>query len=185
MAYLPDMSDYCYLERFIRPGTKAVGWLDGEHAFRREPPHESLLDCLWDVCKTSVAATRGGHPCPFCQHRGGTEAERNGESLLLGTAEIRVFSRDGQIYAASTLIYHYVQVHHYRPPVEFVRAVLEGPRPPSVEYFDLLRGLKLEWGTTPAGGQGYFDRQTYDPDLDSHTPIIDLMRRSKPKTTPE
>jgi hypothetical protein len=91
--------------------------------------------------------------------------------LLLGTAEIRVFSTEPnaesllrtlsgiesggllflqkalvpvRVYASPTLIYHYVEAHHYKPPDEFLRALRDGPKPPSPEYFDLLAKLDLE-----------------------------------------
>ncbi len=90
--------------------------------------------------------------CPFCQNHNGIECEKNGETLLLGTAEIRVFSEQGEIFAAPTLIYHYVAVHHYLPPEAFVNAVLQGPRPQSQRYFELLESLDLEFGNTSFGG---------------------------------
>ena len=179
MAYLPDLSDYNYLAEFVRPGTKAVGWLDQEHDFQTGPSDEGALRALWEFCKISVAQTRGCHPCPFCRTQVGTEAQRDGQSLLLGTAEIRVFSPEGQVYAAPTLIYHYVAHHQYRPPVEFLTALLNGPRPGSPDYFALLRGVSLECNATPTGGQGYWDPSAYDPELDDQTPLIELMARSK------
>jgi len=42
------------------------------------------------------------------------------------------------------MIYHYVQAHYYKPPDEFLRALREGPKPPSREYFDLIKKLDLE-----------------------------------------
>jgi transposase len=69
---------------------------------------------------------------------------------LLGTSEIRVLSRDGTIYAAPTLIYHYMKIHHYKPPEEFIRALYEGLTPSSQEYSDQLRELGLEWNRTSA-----------------------------------
>lgn len=45
--------------------------------------------------------------------------------MRLGQAEIRVAGGD-LIYAAPTLIYHYVEAHDYRPPVEFIERVLAG-----------------------------------------------------------
>jgi hypothetical protein len=44
--------------------------------------------------------------------------------LSLGSAEIRVPGSGGRIYAAPDLIYHYVEAHGYRPPDEFVEAVM-------------------------------------------------------------
>jgi hypothetical protein len=61
----------------------------------------------------------------------------------MGSAEIRVFARDGTAYAAPTLIYHYMKFHDHRPPDEFIRALTEGPAPWSVEYLDRLKGLGL------------------------------------------
>lgn len=184
MAYLPDLSDYSYLPEFARPGTKAIGWLDEEHDFQTSHPDEEVLNALWQFCKTSVAQTRGVHPCPFCKRQLGTEVQRAKESLLLGTAEIRIFSSEGKVYAAPTLIYHYVADHRYRPPAEFLEALLKGPRPGSEEYFALLRGEQLEWGDTPSGGQGAWDPSTYNPELDDQVPLIELMARSKSPRTP-
>jgi hypothetical protein len=47
-------------------------------------------------------------------------------------------------------VYHYVSVHHYKPPDEFVRALREGPLPSSPEYFERLKQLGLEWHNTSA-----------------------------------
>jgi hypothetical protein len=71
-------------------------------------------------------------------------ARRRGGERLIGNAEIRVFGEYETIYAAPTLIYHYVSEHHYKPPVEFVRAVLTGPRPPSDAYRALLQRHQIE-----------------------------------------
>lgn len=151
MAYFEDLSDYIYAPGFVRPGTKAVGWLARGHLFPTVTPDEKDLDLLWLYCSISVVDTRGGHNCEFCPGHGASYAERNGQRLFLGTAEIRVFSRDGGIYVAPTLIYHYVAVHHYKPPDAFLRALREGPRPPSEEYFDALVRLNLEWSRTSRG----------------------------------
>ena len=151
MAYYEDLSDYVYAPGFVRPGTKAVGWLASGHAFPATVPEKEILDLLWQYCSISVAPTRGGHDCEFCPGCCVSQAERNGERLLLGTAEIRVFSRKGRIYAAPTLIYHYVAVHHYKPPDEFLQALWDGPRPPGQEYFDALADLNLDWSKTSRG----------------------------------
>src|SRR5580698_1284850 len=66
MAYLPDLSEYNYRTEFERPGTKAVAWLDQSHDFPKTPPSEEISSRLWEFCRTSVAQTRGVHPCPLC-----------------------------------------------------------------------------------------------------------------------
>ena len=67
---------------------------------------------------------------------------------MLGSAEIRVVSDEGQLYAAPNLIYHYVASHNYAPPSEFVRAVLLGPCPPEDRYYELLSRFGLDWSDT-------------------------------------
>ncbi len=112
MAFLADLSGYTYADStFAGPGTKAVGWLARGHEFSRMVPEEEILDLLWQYCSISVALMRGGHDCEFCPSGSARQAERNGEERLLGVAEIRVFSGDGRVYAAPTLIYHYLAVH--------------------------------------------------------------------------
>jgi hypothetical protein len=115
-------------------------------------PNEETLDLLWLYCSISVVQTRGGHDCEFCHVSAVPRYfERNGQRLFLGTSEIRIFSQTGTIYAAPTLIYHYVAAHHYKPPDEFLEALRKGPRPPSKEYFDTLARLNLEWSRTSRG----------------------------------
>ncbi len=155
MAFIPDLSEYTYANSaFGRPGTKAIGWLTLGHSFPTATPKEKDLDLLWQHCSISVARMRGGHDCEFCPVGSARYAERNGEKRLLGVAEIRVFSRDGKVYASPTLIYHYVAVHHYLPPDEFLSALREGPHPPTQEYFDVLTKLNLEWMRTPTSNAG-------------------------------
>ena len=47
------------------------------------------------------------------------------------------------LYAAPNLIFHYVRDHAYKPPQEFIDAVLTGPAPDSAAYQDQLRALDL------------------------------------------
>jgi hypothetical protein len=152
MPYIEDLSEYRYVGPDSgRAGTKAVGWLALGHVFPTSPPTEETLDLLWVFSEISVAQTRGGHDCEFCPVGSAYQQERKGEKRLLSTAEIRVFSNDGRVYAAPNLIYHYVAVHSYKPPDEFLRALHEGLRPPSREYFDRLDRDGIAWSTTSTG----------------------------------
>jgi hypothetical protein len=163
MTYIPDLSEYNYARSaFYRPVTKAVGWLSREHRFETASPADDLLDLIWQYCKFAVARMRGYHICELCPTslwaardlastlEGLREsdrlrlARRNGEELLLGSAEIRVFGRDGVIYAAPNLIYHYVAVHHYKAPDEFLDAVGSRHGPLGPEYLARLEKLNLD-----------------------------------------
>jgi|SRR5579859_299565 len=163
MTYIEDLSIYTYANSmFYRPVTKAVGWLSREHAFEVSPPMEGMLDVVWQYCKFPVAQMRGRQECEFCwselpppsdmlselaalrdQDNRVWRAERNGETLFLGSAEIRVFGKGDLIYAAPTLIYHYVFIHHYKPPEEFLCALKESPKPPDPMYLERLTKLNL------------------------------------------
>jgi len=49
--------------------------------------------------------------------------EWRGHSVSMGNGEIRVPAADGSLFAAPTLIGHYVAVHGYLPPAEFLYAL--------------------------------------------------------------
>src|SRR5580692_7816376 len=129
MAYFEDLSEYSYHRFACRPGTKNIGWLGPDQEFDRGKSTQEVLDSLWDHCSISVAQSRGIHECELCSPRQTVHARRNGVTLLLGTSEIRVFSHSGTIFAAPTLIFHYVRTHRYRPPNEFLRALMEERNP--------------------------------------------------------
>ena len=151
MTYFEDLSDYCYVnstEKAKQRTEKNVGWLSSGRAFERLEPSEKFLDSLWSFCTVSVLPTRGLHKCEFCTSEEWFLAERKGKRLLLGSAEIRVFSERDVIYAAPNFIYHYVAEHRYRPPDEFVSAATQGFRPPTREYFETLKRSGYEWDNT-------------------------------------
>src|SRR5580692_1729300 len=115
MAHYSDFTEYCYgQDAYHVPGTVNIGWLGASLDFEQMEPDEGLLDLVWDYCKISVAQFRGIHQCEYCDQRRSDVATRHGEMRLLGSAEIRVFSETGAIYAAPDLIYHYMTVHRYK-----------------------------------------------------------------------
>ena len=139
-----------------------IGWIGNGSEFVLAEPAEETLQAIWEHCKISIAYMPGIHRCEFCDDFS-YYAERNGEYLMLGGSEIRVFSPRGEIYAAPTLIYHYMHAHYYQPPAEFLRALHEGPAPGSPEYFARLKELGMEWSKTsaPAKKTAWF---RFDPD---------------------
>lgn len=146
MAHYDDFSAYGYGGgAYYVPGTVNIGWLGASLSFEQIQPDEGLLDLVWDYCKISVAQYRGIHQCEFCGQSRSDVAERHGEMRLLGSAEIRVFSESGAIYAAPDLIYHYMAVHRYKPPDQFIVALRLGPHPFSKEYQDRLAAVGLTW----------------------------------------
>ena len=125
--YYPDLTPYCYFKSASSDGALNIGWLDNRNPFPTKRASETLLDALFERCLLySVIQTRGFHVCELCdspKHEP-MKVFRHGQENSLGSAEIRVKGKDGRVYAAPTLIYHYVAAHDYDPPKEFVEALL-------------------------------------------------------------
>lgn len=79
-----------------------------------------------------VNQMRGIHECNICRtHRWPLlplnqtpSLELKGELFYLGNWEIWLPGRDDIVYASPALIIHYVTEHQYRPPPEFILAVM-------------------------------------------------------------
>jgi hypothetical protein len=134
--------DYDYARETVPSGVRAVavGWLDRDHEFRRGSVPDGFLDLLFAACRDNRwAVTRGWYRCLFCPCDRSDElpppprtANRGGETVFLGDAEVRfVGDQVGRWLVAPTLIFHYVEAHAYRPPDEFVDAVMAGRIAPS------------------------------------------------------
>ena len=123
--YYRDLTPYSFFKSASADEALNVGWLDVQHPFPTKKASEALLDALFESCLNSVVQTRGYHRCEFCDDYefGPIIVSRHGQEAWLGSAEIRVTGKDGKVYAAPTLIYHYVAAHDYDPPIEFVEAL--------------------------------------------------------------
>jgi hypothetical protein len=139
VAYFEDLSAYSYRDVDIiemdwgwlqlRPGYDRinVGWLDASHAFEEGPTPNWFANALLDISVAPrVNTMRGFHQCPFCPERlkgSMLSADHSSGAFLLGHTELRVPSGPGAVFAAPSLIWHYVTAHSYRPPAEFIEAV--------------------------------------------------------------
>lgn len=142
----PDLSIYihCPADEAIGLDPLAVGFLNGRREYPQGKPPAKFAKKLLRFChpQLTVCAVRTIRPCSLC-HETVTDIEIEGQSYILGSAEIRVIGEE-DIFAAPTLIYHYVTAHNYLPPAEFIDAVLNGPQPDSAEYRALIRTLRNE-----------------------------------------
>ena len=122
--YHPDLSPHIYVD----PGENVlnVGWLDSHHEYSKGSVPLDFLERLQWYCQESVFLTFGFHVCEFCGKDFGVEMLILGKKRKLGSAEIRVIGQKA-IYAAPDMIYHYIVDHQYRPPDEFILAVIEEP----------------------------------------------------------
>jgi hypothetical protein len=140
LSYFEDLTPYTYYHAGIKENTFNIGWLDIGYPYQCGEVPAEFLDKLWDLVQIRLFRLRGFHVCNLCSQ---TEAaplmvKKDDLEFTLGDAEIRVLGEAGKIYAAPNLIYHYVTVHGYQPPEEFVRAVLTGPGPDSEIYRKLI-----------------------------------------------
>jgi hypothetical protein len=114
MTFFEDLTPYTYFHPEDEPpGTVNIGWLDREHPFRTGRTSAGFRTKLEGLCRRRVKQTRGFLPCYFCK----------GSNRPHGSAEMRV-AGVGKVYAAPELVHHYVVAHGYKPPDEFIAAVL-------------------------------------------------------------
>lgn len=147
LSYYPDLSTYTYHVRTINPQIVNIGWLDGTHDYSKGAVDEAFIERLWAYCYHRIREFRGLHKCEICiEPEFAFKTKRNGEELLLGSAEIRVLGKYDLVYVAQNLIYHYVVNHDYLPPQEFIDAVVHGLSPDSDEY----QSIKQQYWTRPS-----------------------------------
>jgi len=143
VTYYPDLSPYEYAPD-PDPAYNA-GWLDASVPFPTGEASSAFRQKLLATCRPQyvVRLYRGVHTCQFCpEPETPVYVPWEGERITLGNGEIRAIGTD-VVYAAPTLVYHYVVDHDYQPPQEFVDAVLDGPGPGSGEHrilIDMVNG---------------------------------------------
>ena len=125
MTYSPDLHN----ESMVGAGgqLRTVGWLHPDHEFARGTVPEDFTKVLHDHVSTAFApmAFGGWHDCEFCDDSKGFG------NLIVPTLDV--------VYVAPEMICHYIAQHGYRPPQEFVEAVMDCSEQSSPEYMDLVR----------------------------------------------
>lgn len=139
----------------------AVGWLDTGVSywhdpktqppprpvvFEREPPTQRFVEQLVLVTRENHALgwrTGGFHICNLedCDHAFGKRAML-GLSLGSWQVWVRHPREPAVLFCAPDLLLHYVVDHHYKPPGEFVEAVL-AYRAGDLPIIDTERGFEL------------------------------------------
>lgn len=134
MTYLRDGDPFTFpYGGKPQPNVRAVGWLTKSESFTRGDVSDAFLDrAIW-ICRWPVNLTRGLHRCPFCPREeaalgiGGAWVRAPFGDFVTGHGEIRVTGIEDTTYAAPDMLVHYIQTHGYRPPDEFIAAVLAMP----------------------------------------------------------
>ncbi len=129
MAYFADLTPYQYT---LPPGhdpARNVGWLRRATPYPQGSVPPEFVDRLAAYCRDGLFHVWSRvQVCELCSPPHWPEPP----ALCIG--EIRVRAAGGRVYAAPGLLLHYVVQHHYRPPREFIQAVLSAPLPGTPEY---------------------------------------------------
>lgn len=130
-----DLTPYTYCAEEGAPPALNVGWLDIAEPYERGSVPPAFIERLKGLLRQHHAQTRGFQECQFCPDLrtaflpGKPFDRKLYEDCLadgrFSSAEIRVRGEDGKWYAAPRMIVHYVEAHGYRPPEEFIKAVMK------------------------------------------------------------
>jgi hypothetical protein len=150
VTYFADLAPCDYFGLADGEKVRAVAWLDNIHPFPTGTVATAVVDRLIELSQDPFepVSCLGFHKCEICprptsreKHRGARydwipfawfKRRREG-ARSFGARNIFVPGR-AVIYAAPTLITHYILVHHYVPPAEFIAAVRSCPDMMSPQY---------------------------------------------------
>jgi hypothetical protein len=124
MATFPDLTSYTYLPS-VEPMMN-IGWLGSGSVFERGATLPGVWEALLVLAAEQQNVMRGVHYCEFCDEESPIRlsAPTDRGWVSLGMGEIHVRGYDGTLYAAPSLVIHYISAHCYRPPHGFQAAVL-------------------------------------------------------------
>ena len=115
--YFPDLTPFTYSRAACNSRVLNVGWLSHVAPFPKGDTSNDFRCALRLLSEHPVNVCMGHHDCELCDIR---QLE-----LPCGNGEIHVPAVGGAMaYAAPELVPHYVEVHRYLPPAEFIEAVV-------------------------------------------------------------
>lgn len=122
--YFEDLTTYSYYLPCSVNEVLNIGWLDNNHDFPRGNVPKGFCKKLFDIFRgtdsfiSQVNIIRGVHPCNFCG--------RQQSDLLngLGRSEIWIPYGENTFFASPSQIIHYIEKHHYMPPINFINAAM-------------------------------------------------------------
>lgn len=109
--YLADLAPFGY--QYEDKETVAVGWLEEGYPFPVGQVPDEFIKLLKYYAQEREHGSYGYYGCNFCRsHIDSGEIHLEGEN---------------RIYIAPRMIVHYITEHNYRPPSEYIDAVLATP----------------------------------------------------------
>ena len=152
LTHIPDGSPCGYFH-IHSPNLIAIGWLDSQHSYSRGSCAESFLVHLADMLDKPWRrfVYRGFHECDLCPDETPAGPDTVNEVRLAGSVRRTsigihnlLVPGDVVVYAAPSTIIHYITAHGYRPPDEFMDAVMACPPQGSEEHLEQLRRIVPE-----------------------------------------
>lgn len=128
MTWFADLDYRCYFTVKSGKHLRSVGWLDADHPFTRGDVSSDFLLRLEEFVRQwhdsdisfSDMGTCGAHTCELCK-----------ETYSFGEVCVPA---GPLLYVAPAMILHYIVDHHYRPPDQFIAAVMSSPLPLEPEF---------------------------------------------------
>ena len=124
LTHFYDLSQCDYFGAETTDRLRAIGWLAAGHNYTTGETDESTFSKLKELLRDpwQPTLTCGLHECELCQFDRPT-----GHANLFVPAGTSLF-------ICPELIVHYIAAHKYRPPDEFLRAVICCPSTRTIEY---------------------------------------------------
>ena len=98
--------------------TVAVGWLDVTEEYEKGDVSEEFVKKLRKLFETGpMIATLGFHECEFCITEG-KEPHKSSREKILPDYKNKIE------YIFPGMIFHYMEVHNYKPPKRFIEYVM-------------------------------------------------------------
>lgn len=135
--YFKDLTKYEYR---TKENSLNIGWLQEGHSFDKGDVPAEFIAKLWTYLRYPTQVCRGFHVCDLCENpeKSVPIVEYKGQKREVGYYEIRVWGKNGNMYAAPSLILHYILQHGYKPPQEFIDAVMDSEDADSEEYYQKI-----------------------------------------------
>jgi len=131
VTYFEDGTPYPF--RPTEDHAVCAGWLDASREYSRGPVPPEFVAVLSRLCRDTTFRTRGFHYCNLCvpdhepqfvsDYVKAVVYDDRGD-FEVGNAEVRVRGLGEAMFVAPDMVIHYVVDHGYRPPDDFIEAVL-------------------------------------------------------------
>ena len=124
LMHFKDLTPYEFYLSFKLTDVLNVGWLTSDSCFEKRAPSRFLVDKLTNILLSDdphefrVNPIRCVHSCNLC-------GAHEFSTPFIGSCELWIPAGvTGGYFAAPSLIIHYIEAHHYRPPEDFDESVI-------------------------------------------------------------